>query len=98
MATEIECARLLAYKAAWMKDQGMEFGKIAAMAKLYGSEAASHVATLAVQIHGGHGYTKEYDVERYMREAKLFEIVEGTSEIQRNVIAINLLREAISSK
>jgi len=85
MAMDIECARLLARKASWMKDQGVEFSKIAAMAKLYASEMCSRVTSLAVQIHGGHGYTTEYDVERYMREAKLFEIVEGTSEIQRNV-------------
>jgi butyryl-CoA dehydrogenase len=96
MATDIECARMLSQKAAWMKDQGVEFSKIAAMAKLYASEACSRVCTLAVQIHGGHGYTAEFSVERYMRESKLFEIVEGTSEIQRNVIAINLLREAIA--
>lgn len=95
MATQIECSRLLAYKAAWMKDQGMESSKIAAMAKLYSSETCAQVCSLAVQIHGGHGYTKEYDVERYYREAKMFELVEGTSEIQRNVIAINLLREAL---
>ncbi len=96
MATDLECARLLSYKAAWMKDQGMEFSKIAAMAKLYASEACSRVCSLAVQIHGGHGYTAEFEVERFYREAKLFEIVEGTSEIQRNVIAVNLLREAIA--
>ncbi|NSW55046.1 MAG: acyl-CoA dehydrogenase family protein [Armatimonadetes bacterium] len=96
MATDIECARLLAYQAAWMKDQGLPFSKQAAMAKLYGSEAVSRVCSKAVQIHGGHGYTCEYPVERYMREAKLFEIVEGTSEIQRGVIALALLREAIS--
>jgi len=97
MATDIECARLLAYKAAWMKDQGLEFTKIAAMAKLFGSEAVNRVCAKAVQIHGGHGYTAEFDVERYFREAKLFEIVEGTSEIQRNVIAVNLVREAIAA-
>jgi butyryl-CoA dehydrogenase len=95
MATDIECARLLSQKAAWMKDQGLGFTKIAAMAKLYASEASNRVCSLAVQIHGGHGYSADYDVERYLREAKLFEIVEGTSEIQRNVIAINLLREAM---
>jgi len=96
MATEIEAARLLSYQAAWMKDQGMPFSKQAAMAKVYGSEVCSRVCSKAVQIHGGHGYTTEYPVERYMREAKLFEIVEGTSEIQRGVIAHALLREAIS--
>lgn len=96
MATEIECGRLLSYRAAWMKDQGLPFTKEAAMAKLYTSEMVTRVCSTAVQIHGGHGYTSEYPVERYMREAKLFEIVEGTSEIQRGVIAVNLLREAIS--
>lgn len=96
MATDIECARLLAHKAAWMKDKGMEITKLAAMAKVYSAEACSRVCDLAVQIHGGHGYTTEYDVERYFREAKLFEIVEGTSEIQRNVIALKLLREAVA--
>ena len=93
MATEIELARLMSYKAAWLKDQGQEFEKVAAMAKLFASEACSRVTTKAVQIHGGYGYTKDYPVERYMREAKLFEIVEGTSEIQRLVIANRLLRE-----
>jgi len=96
MATEIEAGRLLSYQAAWMKDQGMDSSKQAAMAKVYTSEMASKVCSQAVQIHGGHGYTSEYPVERYMREAKLFEIVEGTSEIQRGVIALALLREAIN--
>ena len=94
MATEIELARLMSYKAAWLKDQGEDFEKIAAMAKVYASEMCSRVTTKAVQIHGGYGYTKDYPVERYMREAKLFEIVEGTSEIQRLVIANRLLRES----
>lgn len=94
MATEVEAARLLAYKAAWLKDQGRDYEKLAAMAKVYASEVASRVASKAVQIHGGYGYTVEYPVERYYREAKLFEIVEGTSEIQRLVIARSLLKEA----
>ncbi len=94
MATQIEAARLLAYKAAWLKDQGRDFDGIAAMAKLYASETAKFVADRALQIHGGYGYTKEYAVERYYREAKLFEIVEGTSEIQRLVIANRVLKEA----
>jgi butyryl-CoA dehydrogenase len=94
MATDIECARLLSYQAAWRKDQGIDFEKQAAMAKLFCSEACSRVCDHAVQIHGGYGYTREYAVERYYREAKLFEIVEGTSEIQRNVIANRLLKEA----
>ncbi len=93
MATEIEMARLMSYKAAWLKDQGGDFEKTAAMAKVYASEMCSRVTSKAVQIHGGYGYTTDYPVERYMREAKLFEIVEGTSEIQRLVIANRLLRE-----
>jgi butyryl-CoA dehydrogenase len=93
MATEIEAARLLSYQAAWLKDQGVEFEKQAAMAKLYASEVCTRATSKAVQVHGGYGYTKEFPVERYMREAKLFEIVEGTSEIQRLVIANRVLRE-----
>jgi len=93
MATEIDAARLLTWRAAWLKDQAKPFEKEAAMAKLYASEAAMRVTTKAVQVFGGYGYTREFPVERYMREAKLFEIVEGTSEIQRLVIANNVLRE-----
>ena len=93
MATEIEAARLLVLKAAFLRDRGEKFEKIAAMGKLYASEVCMRVTTKAVQIHGGYGYTKDYPVERYMREAKLFEIVEGTSEIQRGVIANYLLKE-----
>jgi butyryl-CoA dehydrogenase len=92
MATEVDAARLLTWRAAWLKDQGQPFEKEAAMAKLYASETAMRVTTKAVQIFGGYGYTKEFPVERYMREAKLFEIVEGTSEIQRLVIANQVLR------
>ena len=93
MATELEAARLLTFRAAWMKDLNKPFEKEAAMAKLYSSEAAMRITTKAVQIFGGYGYTKEFPVERYMREAKLFEIVEGTSEIQRLVIANHVIRE-----
>jgi alkylation response protein AidB-like acyl-CoA dehydrogenase len=93
MATEVDCARLLTWRAAWLKDRNKPFEKEAAMAKLYASEVAMRVTTKAVQILGGYGYTKEFPVERYMREAKLFEIVEGTSEIQRMVIANHVLRE-----
>ena len=93
MATEVDCARLLTWRAAWLKDQNKPFEKEAAMAKLYASEVAMRVTTKAVQMLGGYGYTKEFPVERYMREAKLFEIVEGTSEIQRMVIANHVLRE-----
>jgi butyryl-CoA dehydrogenase len=93
MATEVEAARLLCYQAAWLRDHALDFEKQAAMAKLYASEMCNRVCDKALQIHGGYGYTREYPVERYYREAKLFEIVEGTSEIQRLVIANRLLRE-----
>jgi butyryl-CoA dehydrogenase len=93
MAMEIEAACLLVLKAAFLRDCGKKFEKIAAMGKAFASEMCMRVTTKAVQIHGGYGYTKEYPVERYMREAKLFEIIEGTSEIQRNVIASYLLKE-----
>ncbi len=93
MATEIELSRLMYQKAAWLKDEDEAFEKEAAMAKVYSSEMVSRVTSEAVQIHGGVGYTREFPVERYMREAKLFEIVEGTSEIQRGIIANRLLRE-----
>jgi len=93
MATEVDAARLLTWRAAWLKDRNQPFEKEAAMAKLYASEVAMRVTTKAVQIFGGYGYTKDFPVERYMREAKLFEIVEGTSEIQRMVIANQVIRE-----
>lgn len=92
MATEVECARLLCLEAACLKDAGRPFEKQAAMAKLFASEVAMRTATQAVQVLGGYGYTKEFPVERLMREAKLFEIVEGTSEIQRLVIANHVLK------
>ncbi|MBU0517180.1 MAG: acyl-CoA dehydrogenase, partial [Proteobacteria bacterium] len=87
MALEIEAARLLLYKACWLKDNGKSFSKLAAMAKLYCSEVMKRVATEAVQLHGGYGLMKEYHVERFFRDQKLLEIGEGTSEIQRLVIA-----------
>ncbi len=87
MAMKIELARTMVYKAAWLKDEGRPFTKEAAMCKLYASEIAMEVADEAIQIHGGYGYMKEYEVERYMRDAKLLEIGEGTSEVQRMVIA-----------
>jgi alkylation response protein AidB-like acyl-CoA dehydrogenase len=93
MATRIEAARLLVYKSAWLKDQGLPFDKESAMAKLYASETAMWVTTQAVQIHGGYGYVKEYHVERLMRDAKITEIYEGTSEIQRVVISRAHLQE-----
>ncbi len=87
MATEIECARNLLYKACWLKSKGKPYSKHAAMAKLYCSEVMGRVANQAVQIHGGYGLMKEYDVERYYRDQKLLEIGEGTSEVQRIVIS-----------
>lgn len=87
MFTEVAAARLLLYRACALKDEGAHFGTEAAMAKLYCSKIAAGVSALAVQIHGGYGYSKEYDVERYFRDAKVTEIYEGTSEIQRLVIA-----------
>jgi len=92
MALEIEAARLLVYRAAWLKDQGRPFTKEAAMAKLYASEMADRVCNKAIQIHGGYGYTTDYPVERYWRDARLCEIGEGTSEIQRLVIARQILK------
>jgi len=91
MATDIEAARMLVRYAAWCKDQGKPFSKEAAMAKLFASETAMASATKAIQIHGGYGYIKDYPVERYFRDAKITEIYEGTSEIQRLVIALNVL-------
>ncbi len=94
MATEIEAARHLVYHAAWLKEKGRPFGREAAMAKLYASELAMRATTRAVQLHGGYGYTSDYPVERMMRDAKICEIGEGTSEIQRLVIARSILAEA----
>jgi len=93
MALKIELARNLVYKAAWLKDQGKPFGKEASMAKLYASEMAMEVCDEAIQLHGGYGYMKEYEVERYLRDAKLLEIGEGTSEVQKMVIARHILGE-----
>ena len=90
MATEIEAARLLVLRAADMEDRGLPFGKEASMAKLFASETAVKAATEAIQIHGGYGFTKEYPVERYFRDVKLYTIGEGTSEVQRMVIAKKL--------
>jgi short/branched chain acyl-CoA dehydrogenase len=87
MALEIECARLLLYKACWLRDNGKPFTKEAAMAKLYCSEVMYRCANHAVQLHGGYGLMKEYDVERFYRDQKLLEIGEGTSEVQRLVIS-----------
>lgn len=92
MAMKIELARNMVYKAAWLKDHGKPFSKEASMCKLYASEICMEVTSQAVQIHGGYGYMKEYHVERYMRDAKLLEIGEGTSEVQRIVIAREILK------
>lgn len=91
MATKIDAARLLCYRAADMKDKGKRYVKEAAMAKLYGSEVAMEVTRKAIQIHGGYGFTTDYPLERFYRDAKITEIYEGTSEIQRLVIAAELL-------
>ena len=93
MATEIEAARLLCYKAAWMKDRGLNYDRAGAMAKVFASEVAMRATVEAVQVHGGYGYVKEYHVERLMRDAKITQIYEGTSEVQRIVISRSLLRE-----
>lgn len=92
MATEIEAARLLCLKAAWMKDQHLDFSTMCAMAKVFASEVAMKTTIEAVQVHGGYGFVKEYHVERLMRDAKITQIYEGTSEIQRIVISRNLLK------
>jgi len=92
MAVEIDAARFLTWRAAFTKDKGLNFTKEAAMAKLFASETAVKTAINAVQVHGGYGYMKEYDVERHFRDAKITEIYEGTSEVQRMVIAASLLR------
>mgnify|MGYP003705795267 FL=1 len=94
MEMKIEQARLLVYKAAWLKDQGMSYDKASAMAKLAASEAAMWVSTEAVQVHGGYGFVKEYHVERLMRDAKITQIYEGTSEIQRIVISRDMIKNS----
>jgi alkylation response protein AidB-like acyl-CoA dehydrogenase len=93
MATKVEAARLLVLKAAWLKDQGLNYDKESAMAKLYASDVAMEATVEAVQIHGGYGFVKEYHVERLMRDAKITQIYEGTSEIQRIVISRAILDE-----
>jgi butyryl-CoA dehydrogenase len=93
MATQIEAARLLTYQAAWRESEGIPYGKASAMAKLFAGDVAMQVTTEAVQIFGGYGYTREYPVERMMRDAKITQIYEGTNEIQRVVISNHLLKE-----
>ncbi|MFT3824490.1 MAG: acyl-CoA dehydrogenase [Chitinophagaceae bacterium] len=92
MATRVEAARLLCLKAAWEKDQHLDYGLSSSMAKVYASEAAMWISVEAVQVHGGYGYVKEYHVERLMRDAKITQIYEGTSEVQRIVISRSILK------
>jgi butyryl-CoA dehydrogenase len=92
MSTEIDAARLLTWKAAWLKQEGKRYTLEAAQAKLFASETAQRVTNKALQNHGGYGYTREYNVERYFRDARITEIYEGTSEIQKLVIANAILK------
>jgi butyryl-CoA dehydrogenase len=93
MATKVEAARLLTYQAAWLESEGLPYGKASAMSKLYAGDIAMEVTTDAVQVFGGYGYTREYPVERFMRDAKITQIYEGTNEIQRLVISKYLLAD-----
>ena len=93
MATEVEAARAMVWRSAWLKDQGRDYSTAAAQGKLFASEVSQRVTNWGVQVHGGYGYVEEYKVERFMRDAKLTEIGEGTSQIQRLVIARSILRE-----
>lgn len=95
MERRVQCSRLLLHKAAWLRDTGQPYTRAASMAKLYASEAATWVTHQAIQVHGGYGYVKEYAVERYYRDARVMEIYEGTSEIQRLVIARSLLKDGV---
>jgi len=95
MATEIEAAKMMVYRSAWLKDNNMPYDAASSMAKLYASEVAMKQTVEAVQVHGGYGFVKEYHVERLMRDAKITQIYEGTSEIQQLVIARNLLNEQL---
>ena len=92
MATEIEASKLLVYKSAWEKDQGLSYDLSSAMAKVYASKVAMEQTVEAVQIHGGYGFVKEYHVERLMRDAKITQIYEGTSEVQNIVISRSILK------
>ncbi|HMQ06276.1 MAG TPA: acyl-CoA dehydrogenase [Saprospiraceae bacterium] len=98
MATEIEAARLLVYRAAWLKDMGLEYDTASSMAKLFASQMAMKHTVEAVQVHGGYGYVKEYHVERLMRDAKITQIYEGTSEIQKIVISRDILKGNLYEK
>jgi alkylation response protein AidB-like acyl-CoA dehydrogenase len=95
MATAVEAARALYISAARRRDAGKPYGRDAAMAKLFASDTAMRVATDAVQVHGGYGYVTEYPVERYMREAKVLQIVEGTNQVQRMVISRSLTKDGV---
>lgn len=97
MYTQISASRQLIYHAAWLKDQGKDMIKNAAVAKLFSSESAMKITTDAIQIHGGYGYIEDYHVERFFRDAKILEIGEGTSEVQRIVIAREILKKYSSS-
>ena len=96
-ATGIEAARVLTLRAAFLKDKGVPFGPEASMAKLFASEMAMRVTTDAIQVHGGYGYITEYQVERHFRDAKITQLYEGTSQIQKLVIARHLLGEATAA-
>jgi alkylation response protein AidB-like acyl-CoA dehydrogenase len=91
MATQLEAAKHLVYHASWLKDQGADVRKEAAMAKLFATELAMAITTEAIQIHGGYGYIREYQVERFFRDAKVLEIGEGSSEVQRMIIGRQIL-------
>jgi alkylation response protein AidB-like acyl-CoA dehydrogenase len=94
MATELDAARLLVWRAAWMQDQKQRTTRESAIAKYYAARASMRACNNAIQIHGGYGYTREFDVERYLRDAKLAEIGEGTNEVQKMVIAREILKAA----
>ena len=98
MERRLQCTRLLLQRAAWLKDSGQPYSREASMAKLYASEAATWITHQAIQVHGGYGYVKEYAVERYYRDSRVMEIYEGTSEIQRLVIARSLLKDGVKSR
>jgi alkylation response protein AidB-like acyl-CoA dehydrogenase len=93
MATELEALRSLVYRVAWLVDTGQPFSQLAAMCKLYGSEVASRAIDMALQIHGGLGFSRDFPLERGFRDARIGEIYEGTSEVQRIVIASNIFRQ-----
>jgi len=92
MSVKVETAKMMVYRAAWLKDNGMAYDQASAMAKLYASDIAQSVTSEAVQVHGGYGYVKEYHVERLLRDAKITQIYEGTSEIQKIVISRNIIK------